>query len=229
MRQIPTKKCLLSTVYMGAYAAWEEGTAVKKDASICPPYNSSNSVHYQSIKMELLRCQDGLCAYTEKRLCPKDLYAEDHWQQGIYKNETANLKEAKGQLDHFDASLKKTKPWLWENLFVVDSEANTKKLQYSVDERLKPDNPDYTPEKWLDYEPDTHHFVPKADLPKYLKDIVREMIDKLGISAMREERRLYLSDKLDDIKMGFKTSEMVQNSIEQFPTAFAFCLQKMNL
>ncbi len=224
MRKITNKRCLLSKTYSEELTAWEDGTL--KDKSF-ENYNSSNFRHYCSIKMELLRCQDGLCAYTEKNLCPPEYYDENNWQNGSYNEDCKKLTAAKGQLDHFDSSLKNYRPWDWENLLVADSDVNTKKLQKVVDYKFKPDNPNYDPLDWLDYDYKTHRFVPKNGLSESNYNEVINMIEALGINAVWNDRRRYLSDKLDDIQIGIKSVEEI--NIDEFPTAFQFCLKKLKL
>lgn len=226
MRRI-SKICTLSLLYKTDHDIWE-ATSVNH-----PAYNSSHYKHYYSIKMELLRCQDGLCAYTEKRLAPASLYETNKWNRGTYLyNSTTkipNLEQAKGDLDHFDASLKSRKAWLWDNFFVIDTNTNRAKLAKAILPIFKPDNPDYDPNDWLEYDIETHRFLPRRDLndcPAAF-EAVENMLKTLGINSMAEERRLYLEDKIDDIEMAIKTIVQIEAKIEQFPTAFEFCKKQL--
>ena len=74
------KVCDLST----AYKAWEE--AFEQEGKKHDKYSSSHK-YYKDIVMQSLRCQDGLCAYTEQRLCDKKLLTEDCWKDGRYINQ----------------------------------------------------------------------------------------------------------------------------------------------
>lgn len=53
------------------------------------------------------------------------------------------------------------------------------------------------------------------------------MIESLGISSVWNDRRRYLNGKLIDIQLGIKTVEEIE--IDEFPTAFQFCLKKLKL
>ena len=140
------KPCGLSP----AYKAWEEDLENKKQAH--PKYNSSKGKFYLDIIMQLFHCQDGLCAYTERRLCSKQLYEKNHWREGRYRNEkpSANME---GQLDHFDPNLKLKKSdstgkqdGLWSNFFMDHSDSNTRvKGSNLVDKTLKHDEPVFDP------------------------------------------------------------------------------------
>jgi hypothetical protein len=51
-----------------AYQTWENNLEI--NGLNHPSYNSSNGAYYKDIVMDALRCQNGLCAYTEIQLCP---------------------------------------------------------------------------------------------------------------------------------------------------------------
>ena len=91
------KKQQLST----AYQNWEN--ALNQANQAHPTYNSSNGEYYQDIVMDALRCQNGLCAYTEIQLCPPPFLTPDNWENGRYKNKN---RHHNGQLEHFDERLK---------------------------------------------------------------------------------------------------------------------------
>lgn len=102
-----------------------------------PSYDTYRK-YYNDVKLELLRCQGGLCAYTEMKLCDSSTFSEDKWEKGRCK--TKETIESFGQLDHFDPTLKKKKGWLWSNLFVVHDHINTVvKRDKTVDYILKPE------------------------------------------------------------------------------------------
>ena len=137
--------------------------------------------------MNLFHCQNGLCAYTERRLCPKEYYEVSKWKDGKYLSPP--IPQINGQLEHFDESLKSKKAdeqgrkdWLWDNFFMVHSDTNTKKGAKSVDVILKPDSPDYDPFKLLAYSPETHLYFAHPDLEKSIQKRVNNMILILGIN-----------------------------------------------
>jgi len=122
--------------------------------------------YYIDVVMNLLYCQEGVCAYTEMFLCRPELLKKEKWQNGRYNNnkisvdENGNLVQLEsksrkvgkfGSLDHFNPDLKTYKYWDWDNLFVVHSDINTWKQDEPVDYILKPDSPGYNPHKLLAY------------------------------------------------------------------------------
>ena len=177
--------------------------------------------------MNLLHAQKGLCAYTEIRLCNEDLIAEDNWSEGCYNN---HKPEIFGQLDHFDPKLKKEKAWLWDNMFIVHSDINTKvKGKKEVDYLMKPDTKDYDEVKLLEYDCDKNVFIANSKLTKDLQKRINDMILKLGINydPVLDRRRRFLSDKLLQIKLNIETWESIK--IDEFPTAFTMCkIQQKN-
>lgn len=211
MRKID-KSIILATVYKEWEADFEQKGAIHGI------YNSSKNKFYNDVIMNLLHCQKGVCAYTEIKLCDIDKCAPSNWKNGRYKGKY----KPKGNLDHFDPHLKTDKAWLWSNLFVIDTDVNTKvKGSHSVDAILKPDLPSYTPSNLLEYDAVLHIFKPHsslADLNKVKR--LETMIDTLGINwdEIRDTRRKYLTDIFNDIEMGFKTIESVV--LHQFFTAF---------
>ena len=82
MRKID-KMCSLST----AYKQWE--VSLPKDTY--PKYNSSKNKYYTDIVMQLVYCQDGLCAYTERRLCKEEVYTATLWSEGRYTNKKPDI------------------------------------------------------------------------------------------------------------------------------------------
>jgi len=116
-----------------------------------PTYNSSNNKYYNEIKMCLLHCQKGLCAYTEEMLCDEKYFDISNWKNGKYTPLTQIQKnEIQGDLEHFDESLKTQKGWLWDNLFIVDTYINCRvKHTKAIKNILKPDSPTYDPYKYL--------------------------------------------------------------------------------
>ena len=156
-----------------------------------PKYNSSKCKYYNDIKMSLLYCQNGLCAYTEKFLCDSKFITVDNWDKKRYK--TKLDKTIKGDLEHFDESLKDKKGWLWDNLFVVDTHINCRiKSTKPIKSILKPDSSDYDPNKYLNFDFETGVFFPIITLTKKEKEDVKYMIETLGLNCYSYERKEYL-------------------------------------
>ncbi len=217
MRKID-KTQILST----DYKAWEEN--FEKNNLPHAKYNSSTNEFYYDVVMNLLHCQDGLCAYTEVQLCPQDVLQKNNWKKGRYQNQN---KAFDGQLEHFDEKLKSKhkdsegiKDWLWSNLFVVDSDTNNRKGTREVDYILKPDNKDYDAFKLLDYNIETHQFVANLSLPDDIRQRINRMLnDVLGINFPN------LVDKRRNLIL--KAFEFGTDFFEnEFPTAFEFYRQK---
>jgi hypothetical protein len=236
MRKIDKSK-QLST----AYKAWENG--LENNNTPHPSYNSSNGEYYKDIVMDALRCQNGLCAYTEIQLCPPQYLTADNWENVHYKGIIEN-RVHNGQLDHFDEQLKwkdkklknnnnleeiedKTivyqhKDWLWSNFFVIDSDTNNNKSDKEVDYILKPDSEDYNPFKWLDYSTELHMFTPKWDLPEVERIRIKNMLRVLGINFPNVvyKRRQVIERIIKD---------PLEADIEnQFPTAVEFYKKSKN-
>lgn len=211
MRRI-VKTCHLSTVYKNWHDALEAGN------SDHPEYSAAHQ-YYVDVVMNLLHCQNGLCAYTEMVLCPTDSFEANKWNAGRYG---AAKPEWMGQLEHFDSTLKPKKGWLWGNLFVVASDINTKvKGQRAVDSSLKPDAADYDPREKLEYNVSMHVFVARSDLSDALRARVTTMIQTLGLNhgTVRQLRINQLTQLLKSIELGVETWDTVV--VYQFPTAFA--------
>jgi hypothetical protein len=208
MRKID-KSNILST----KYKQWEESIRDRNH----PEYNSSNNKFYTDIVMNLLHIQEGLCAYTEMRLCAKELIENSNWEDGRYKFDNP---EFKGQLDHFDPSLKKEKAWLWSNLFVIDTDINTKvKGKQDIDDILKPDTESYNEDELLEYDCNMHIFVANSSLGEEEQQRINKMILKLGINfdPVIDQRKEYLNDKFAMKRFGLEVE------VNQFPTAYKMC------
>lgn len=217
------KKQQLSTVYK----KWENDLEEKNTDH--PKYISSKGEYYIDIVMDLLRCQNGLCAYTEVQLCPIEFLTDNKWVKGRYK-ENIDGKVHNGQLEHFDESLKwkeksektttdnnvihQKKDWLWSNFFMVDSDTNNRKSTKAVDYIVKPDLDNYDPFILFDYSLITHMFTPNTDLTKTEQNRIRAMIEVLGInfSNVVDKRRQVLT----------RTVNYPLISEIQFPTAVEF-------
>ncbi len=125
--------------------------------------HSESSKYFIDVKMNLLHCQKGVCAYTEMRLCNPSILTEENWLNGRYNNKKVKII---GDLDHFDPKLKKEKHWNWNNLFMTFHEVNNIKGQKNITNfiEFKPDNLNYSPENIFDYDIITHKFIPKISL-----------------------------------------------------------------
>ncbi len=190
-----------------------------------PSYNSSSNVHYFDIKMSLLYCQDGLCAYTEQRLCDVALLNHINWDDKKYsKVLTMDEKNSiQGDLEHFDESLKENNGWSWNNFFVVSTHANCRiKGRKLIIPILKPDTTDYEPSKYLEFDFDAGVFIPKHTLNKSQKSDVEYMIQTLGINCIYSQRKKRLDEWKDRIEVGLDVEpdeyitawEMTKRSLE---------------
>ncbi|MCU0289599.1 MAG: hypothetical protein MUF15_24800 [Acidobacteria bacterium] len=140
---------------------------------------SQSDKYYDDVLMSLLHCQKGVCAYTEMIICNPALLSEDKWENGRYKCKSERF----GSLEHFDPKLKEDKYWDWDNLFVVSLDINVKKGDKEVDDILKPDTPQYDPFKLLEYNEQTHLFVPHRDIEdNTLRERIKKMIKVLHIN-----------------------------------------------
>lgn len=203
------------------YANWHSGLT----ENFHPSYNSSANVHYFDIKMSLLYCQDGLCAYTEQRLCDVTLLNDTNWDDEKYaKDLTRDEKNSiQGDLEHFDESLKEKNGWSWDNFFVVSTHANCRiKGRKSIISILKPDTIDYEPSKYLEFDFDAGVFIPKHTLNKFQKSDVEYMIQTLGINCIYSQRKKRLDEWKDRIEVGLDVEpdeyitawEMTKRSLE---------------
>ncbi len=192
-------------------------------------YNSSNNKFYKDVKFDLLRCQNGLCAFTEMRLCNTDFLTDDYWKDGRYQYVKGKT-EADGQIEHFDSTLKKTQGWLWNNLFVSDSGTNNRKRTNSIDNILKPDLDDYDPLERMEFDIDDNVYI--AHTQNYSEDEqkrINEMIKTLGINypgAVWTRRKRFLNKVKKEIELGvFELSEYIDT---EFPTVVRVLDQLFN-
>lgn len=208
MRKID-KQCHLSTVYK----TWE--------SNLTPPhpiYNSSKGPYYKDIVTQLLHCQDGLCAFTERRLSNEENYNASHWQDGQY---TPDKPQFEGELDHFDSTRKPNEAWAWDNFLVVSTHINQKvKGRKLVDDILKPDHSNYNEFRVLSYNSTTNKFTPNYhNLTAAEQTRVQTMIDTLGINfgSIVRARKEYLEGKFKLLEL---TEDENEVTITQFPTAY---------
>ncbi len=206
------------------YKTWEE--EFEDNQSPHKKYSPSDKFYYD-VAMNLLLCQNGLCAYTEVQLCPGEDLTINNWVDGRYNFTT---KKFNGELDHFDESLKSKKndqngikDWLWDNLFMVDSDTNLRKGTKAVDPILKPDGINYDEFALLDYNFDTHQYA--ANLDKSEDEITRidRMINEvLGINFpnLVDKRRVLITKAMEYGTFDFEN---------EFPTAFEFYKRKKSI
>ncbi len=190
-----------STILSVKYKVWEEGLALNKH----PKYGSSKNRYYHDIKMNLLYCQKGLCAYTEQFLCDIKYLDRANWDDKEYtKSLTQEEKHAiQGDLDHFDESLKANDGWLWDNFFVVSTHNNCRiKGSKLVKAILKPDSPDYDPYKYLTFDSEEGIFGANGALDDAEKEDVEYMINTLGLNCISGERKKQIREWLDMQDMG---------------------------
>lgn len=192
-----------SNVLSRQYKAWVD--ALVGDH---PKYNSSHK-YVKDIKMSLLACQNGLCAYTEELLCDPDLIAHINWSdEGKYSKELNNKNLVNGDLEHFDCSLKETRAYLWDNLFMVNSNINCRvKGTNPIHSILKPDTIDYDPNKYLQFNDELNLFTPHNDLLESEKSDVEEMIITLGLNSNGFKRAQQIKGLKEDFELGLELSE----------------------
>ncbi len=168
-------------------------------------YDSTKNPHYHDVKMSLLYCQKGLCAYTEEILCDEKYFNISNWNDVKYNTSLTQEQknQIKGDLEHFDESLKPQKAWLWDNLFIVDTYINcrVKHTKPIIRNILKPDFVDYDPYKYLDFDYETNTFFPNINLTLQEKNDVDYMIKVLGINCV-PQRKKQLEEWKDRIDVG---------------------------
>ena len=212
-----------SILYSTKYKNWLE--ALEKNGESHPKYESSGEF-YVDVKLELLRCQNGLCAYTEMRLCDLNALSKDKWGDGRYKDQ--KVKTA-GQVEHFDSALKKEKGWLWSNFFAADDRINMYvKRTDKVTDLMKPDHEDYDPKKRIEF--DSKEYVYRASSMienKNEREEIDRMIEVLGINYpghVWSRRKAFVLKLKEEIKRGIFNLTDYQNT--EFPTALSFILDE---
>ncbi|MDR3695774.1 hypothetical protein [Mucilaginibacter sp.] len=219
MRKI-TKVCSYSTKYY----TWLQGLGASDHVEYTAAFR-----FYWDVVMNLFYCQEGLCAYTEKKLCPKHFYSADKWDNGKYqrRNYYPKKPKVKGELEHFDTKLKPKQGWLWTNLFMVDSDINSKgKGMLEIDPILKPDAPNYDEFLLFDYDLDKNIFLAKSVLPIADKNKINPVLDNIiNFDSVIEERRLFFAPLLKLVEFGKSWNNI---TVEQFPTSFELVKRQKN-
>ena len=192
-----------STILSKNYKEWLESLGEEH-----PKYNSSNNKYYVDIKMSLLYCQKGLCAYTEELLCDLDLISRENWNEEQYITKLDNQNLTNGDLEHFDESLKEKKAWLWDNLFFVNGDINRKvKCSKSILSILKPDASDYDPYKYLEFDYKRNLFVANSSLNDEEQDDIECMIQTLGLNSNRFKRKHQIERLVKAFEFGLELDE----------------------
>jgi len=174
----------MKRIYKDIILSTEYKKCVDKFTGDHEPYKSDNKFgkqHYLDIKMSLFHCQNGLCAYTEEKLCDEELFDSSKWVDGKYIELSDNI-YTRGDLEHFNPELKETKGWLWDNLLMIDSNVNREKRAKPINPILKPDSATYDENKYLSYNHKINQFYPNDLLTDKEKKDVKYMIETLGIN-----------------------------------------------
>ena len=196
------KKIDKSKILSKEYLKWME--ALKEEH---PKYASSHK-YIQDIKMNLLYCQNGLCAYTEEQLCDLELLKDTCWKDGRYIQPLEDENLVNGDLEHFDCTLKETKAYLWDNLFMANSNINCRvKSTKPVNPILKPDAKEYDPFKYLEFDDKINKFLPNINLSEQDKIDVTEMIETLGINKNSFKRAKQIKDLKEDFEFDLDLKE----------------------
>lgn len=191
-----------------------------------PEYSSANK-HYLDVFFSLLCSQKGLCAYTESLLIDDKDYidASKCFENGRLR-EGYLRKGIEADIEHYDSSLKKNYGWDVKNLFLCRTYTNRDlKKQKSTLQELKPDNPDYSPWKYLRYNFSTHRFVPNPEIQsEELKSNISHQLDNVlginGATVISLRRNMLLSFKKRIYYGEFTYEKAKETDLKEFFTAF---------
>ena len=217
-----------SVIFSNNYKKSEK--ELKKDKH--PPYESKyKKEYYTDIKMSLLYCQQGLCAYTEQMICEPSFIDKHNWDNEKYKDlEKLEKYKIQGDLEHFDESLKPKNAFLWDNFFVVSTHVNcrVKGRKEIIKGILKPDSKDYNPYKYLDWikdntnrDIDIYIFTPNKILAINEQKDIKYMIDILGLNCIDYQRQKQLNEWKDRYEIGLEVQPY------QYPTAWNMTLKQL--
>ncbi|MFZ2969423.1 MAG: hypothetical protein WA080_10260 [Sulfuricurvum sp.] len=189
-----------------------------------PKYDSSKNKYYNDVKMSLLHCQGGLCAYTEEQLCDKELLKSHNWDGEKYVTALDNHTNlVNGNLEHFDESLKAKQAWLWDNLFFVQGDINQKvKCSQAIQAILKPDAPHYDPYHYLAFDYQHNLFIANENLTSQEQEDVECMIQTLGINANAFKRKSLIKRLLKAVEYDMELEEP-----EEYITAWKMTLGQL--
>jgi hypothetical protein len=200
------KKIDKSKILSKEYFKWMEELKEEKK------YYSSHK-YIIDIKMNLLYCQNGLCAYTEEQLCDLSLLKERCWKENRYLQSLDDEDLINGDLEHFDCSLKEKQAYLWDNLFMVNSNINCRiKGTRPINPILKPDAKNYDPFKYLEFDDKINKFLPNINLSKQEKQDVKEMIETLDINKNAFKRAKQIKDLKEDFELELELEEPYEYS-----------------
>lgn len=203
-------------IFATKYKQWLDKLALESKEH--PAYNSSDGKYYYDIIANLIWAQQGLCAYTERKLQDHAPFIATNWENGRYKK-----CEFAGHLDHYDNTLKVKYGWLWDNLFVIDADVNVKRKRSNTPNGiLKPDLPTFNPIELLEYDLSNHFFIPNRNLDFAVQELVKQDILYLGLNfqPISDIRREYLSPLIERVKYQQQTFDEMYKQLNQFFTAF---------
>ena len=195
------KKIDKSKILSEEYFKW------MKELKEHPKYPNSRK-YIKDIKMNLLYCQDGLCAYTEEQLCDLELLKDSCWKDGRYTKSLEDEDLVNGDLEHFDCTLKEKQAYLWDNLFMANSNINCRvKGTKPINPILKPDAKNYDPFKYLQFDDKINKFIPNINLSEEEKVDVMEMIETLGINKNAFKRAKQIKELKEDFEFDLDLKE----------------------
>lgn len=207
------------------YKEWID--KIESNNEIHPGYSSKHE-YYLDIVANLLWVQKGLCAYTEMMLFdPTDL-SPDKWVNGTFPEKFKFF----SHLEHYDESLKKSKGYLWSNLFVAHSDINTKnKGSKKVNYILKPDLDNYDPFFLLQYDFRIHLFFPNSDREEDLQTKILEDINVLGLNfqPVVQQRKKKLNVLIESVRLKQKTLAEARSELFEFYTSFEMTIKSLGI
>ncbi|SHM86787.1 hypothetical protein SAMN05444266_112119 [Chitinophaga jiangningensis] len=209
-----------SIILASKYKQWLDGLTAKGQQH--NSYTSSKGKYYYDIIANLIWVQQGLCAYSERRMQDHGLCAPSKWSEGKFAKF-----EFAGHLDHYDCTLKKDYGWLWANFFLIDADINTKLKRDKKPSGLqKPDAPDYDPAHYLEYKLPEHIFVPSRILAFDTQELINKDISCLGLNfqPIIDIGREYLAPYLFDVEFEILSIDAARRKLTQFFTAFELSL-----
>ena len=175
-----------------------------------PKYYSSHK-YIKDIKMNLLFCQKGLCAYTEELLCDPELIKTENWNEDRYITDLSTGNLINGDVEHFDCTLKDNKAYLWDNLFMVNSNINCRvKKTKPIKKILKPDSKDYDEYRYLQFDHTLNRFIPNNNLSQNEKTDILEMIETLGINSNAFKRAKQIKSLKEDFLLDLDLNEPIE-------------------
>lgn len=213
-------------MFATAYKEWLD--KLELEGKNHPEYKSSNEF-YIDVVANLLWIQDGLCAYTEQFLFDAAELGEENWENGKYGK---GKFEFFGHLEHYDESLKENKGWLWSNLFVAHSDINSKrKGSKTVKYALKPDADNYDPFYLLQYDFNSHRFLPNDERELDEQENILHDINVLGLNyqPVVQDRRAQLNTLIEEVRLKKKTLEEVRAALREYFTAFEMIVKDLKL